>query len=82
MRGWKIIAREASWRCWAMLSATSFNAAILSSSEVRIWVVRGGMSSRGLAGTAGGEEVGVMRVAIVEREDGGRVWRGGRDWLE
>lgn len=80
-------ARAANWRCCAMLSATSFRAAILEGGSVRREVVRGGMLSRGLEGAvcwaAGcgwevrGEE-GVSIEDIVAREEvvrrGGRVW--------
>ena len=60
-----------------MESATSFRAAILSSSLVRIVVVRGGISSRGLVGgvSSSWEDVGVRASEedMMEREDGGRV---------
>lgn len=65
-----------------MESATSFRAAILSSSLVRIAVVRGGMSSSGFGG--GGvsfvDGCDMLAVAVIEREEGGRVYKGGRVW--
>jgi hypothetical protein len=69
-------------RCWAMESATSFRAAILSSSLVRMVVARGGMSSSGFKGGVEGVE-GVLTAEeeeedMIEREEGGRVCRGGR----
>lgn len=69
--GWKITAREANWRCCAMESAMSLRAATLSASEVRVVVVRGGMSLRGL-------EVRVVSSStdvIVASDEG---WSGGR----
>ena len=71
--GWKMRARDANWRCWAIESATSFRAAILSGSLVRTLVVRGGISSRGLLGAEVGSEMDVM-VAREEGVSGGRVW--------
>jgi hypothetical protein len=54
-----------------MESATSFRAAILSSSEVREVVVRAGMSARGSEGRGISSPADVM----VAREEG---WSGGR----
>lgn len=41
------MATDASWRCWAMESATSLSASSLDSLDVRTDVVRGGISLRG-----------------------------------
>jgi hypothetical protein len=67
-----------------MESATSFKAEVLSSTVVRTVVVRGGMSSRGFVGGVSGVE-GVLMASedeedMIEREEGGSVWRGGRYW--
>lgn len=58
VKGWKMIARAAYWRCCAMLSAISFRAAILESEVVRRVVVRGGIPSRGLDVGEDGDDVG------------------------
>jgi hypothetical protein len=59
-----------------MESATSFRAAVLSSSLVRMVVVSGGMESSGFEG--GVEDVegvltGEEEEDMIERDDGGRV---------
>ena len=64
--GWKMMAREANWRCCAIESATSLRAATLSASEVRVVVVRGGTSTRGLEVTVSSSAWDV----IVAREEG------------
>lgn len=72
VKGWKISAREANCLCCAMESATSFNAATLSASEVRTSVVRGGTPSKGSAGGGNSSSTDVM-VARDEGNKGGRV---------
>lgn len=69
--GWKIMAREANWRCCAMESATSLSAAILSASVMSVVVVSGGISLRGSLEMDLSSSTDVM----VAREDG---WSGGR----
>jgi len=70
-----MIEREASCRCCAIESAISFNASILSSWLVKMAVVRGGISSRGLVMM----EVSSSAEVIVAREEGSR---GGSVWEE
>jgi hypothetical protein len=67
-----MIARDASCRCWAIESATSFRAAILSAAVVRTVVVRGGIPSRGLGVKGMSSALDVM-VASDEGNKGGRV---------
>lgn len=74
VRGWKIRAREASWRCWAMESAISFRAAILLGDWVRGCVLRSGRSGSGsgLEVRGASSEMDVM-VARVVGWSGGSV---------
>lgn len=82
-RGWVIIWLEAVCLCWAMLSAMSFNAAVLSGLEVRTSRVKGGISSSssrvvvgmGVAGREWDWGVG----GDLRREEGARL---GVDGLE
>ena len=71
--GWKITAREANWRCCAMESATSLRAATLSASEVRVVVVRGGTSARGLEAREVSSSAWEVMVASEEGCNGGSV---------
>jgi len=71
--GWKIIALEAVWRCWATESVINFRAARRSSAEVKIVVVRGGMSARGSGLKESSEESGKLEFERGEGEGGGRV---------
>jgi hypothetical protein len=57
-----------------MESATSLRAAILSDSEVKVVVVRGGMSLRGLEMREVSSSVLEVMVASEEGWSGGRVW--------
>lgn len=59
-------------RCWAIESATSFSALILSSSVSRTVVVRDGMPSRGLV-VKESSSVFKDMVARDEGRSGGRV---------
>ncbi len=65
------MAREANWRCCAMVSATSFRAATFSSASVMICVVRGGIASSGFGG---GTTSSSVAEDIVAR---GEVWKSG-----
>lgn len=71
--GWKITAREANWRCCAIESATSLRAATLSASEVRVVVVRGGTSARGLEAREVSSSALEVMVASEEGCNGGSV---------
>lgn len=65
--------RDANWRCCAIESATSFNAAILSSSVVKVVVLSSGTPSRGLGGgTTSSSALDVM-VARLDARSGRRV---------
>lgn len=76
-RGWKIRAREASWRCWAMESAIRRRAATLSAVVFAGVVVRVGREARGSvfmlvfeAGDCWEEEKVVVVVTAVARGEG------------
>jgi len=66
-------AREASCRCWAIESAISLNAAILSSSLFKAVVVRGGNPSRGLAMTGASSSADDIFAREEGRSRGGKV---------
>lgn len=65
------MAREANWRCCAMVSATSFRAATFSSGSVMICVVREGIASSGFGG--GTTSSSVAEDIVARRE----VWKSG-----
>lgn len=72
VKGWKIIARAANCRCWAMESATSFRAAIWSVEVFRVLVMRGGMGS-----TRFGRKVSLSASEVIsERYEGCSGGRG------
>lgn len=68
-----MMARLASWRCWAIESAIKFRAATLSLWVVRTSVVRGGIESRGFE-IKEASLLGVRVMAAREQDkSGGRV---------
>lgn len=74
IKGLKIIARAARFRCWATESATNFKAEILSSWEVRIVVVSSGTPSSGFGGgRSSWSSVEDMVARRLEERSGGSV---------
>lgn len=79
--------REAYCRCWAIESATNFRAATLSSSVVKVVVIRVGTPSRGFRDGTGSSSGLEGIVASEETRSSGRVcdddgWRRGVDVVE
>lgn len=74
--GWKMIAREAVWRCCAMLSAMRWRAAISHSRSVVGAILRGGIS--GVALVVLGEVDEAVVVMVVSDGDSLSL-RGGRE---
>lgn len=79
--------REAYCRCCAIESATNLSAAILSSSVVKVVVMRGGIPSRGLGGGRLSSSAFEVMVASEDALSGGRLcdeegWRRGVEVFE
>lgn len=71
--GWKMRLLEAYCRCCAIESATSFNAATLSSSAVKVVVTNVGTPSRGFGGGTGSSSGLEVMIASDDARSGGRV---------